>query len=374
MKYIAFYDSPDNKEKRNCVLAATNKLEYIFKTINDAGIHIDVISASASATKKAVNSKKYFLYDNVTVSLPFTLGSNNGIKRRINQLLIKSKLLFNLLFKTKKSDDVIVYHSLYYMSVVKFAKRVKDFNLIVEAEEIYSDVTGNSKTRKKELEFFKSADAFVIPTELLNKEINKDNKPYVIIYGTYKTENARNKHFDDGKIHVVYAGTFDDRKGGCQAAIASAKYLSKDYVINIIGFGNEKDVNSVKALIEKSNAENECQIIYDGMLSGEEYIEYIQSCQIGLSTQKPDGAFNDTSFPSKVLSYMANGLKVVSVNIPVLESSSLKDYISFCSDNTGENVAKAIINANKMDMPDCRILVDNLNKDFCKNIKQILGD
>ena len=84
------------------------------------------------------------------------------------------------------------------------------------------------------------------------------------------------------------------------------------------------------------------KITYDGLLSGEEYIKFIQSCDIGLSTQNPNGKYNDTSFPSKILSYMANGLRVVSVRIPVVEESGIGKCVCYYDEQTPENIAKAI--------------------------------
>ena len=50
-------------------------------------------------------------------------------------------------------------------------------------------------------------------------------------------------------------------------------------------------------------------------------LKFIQKCQIGLCTQNIDAAFNTTSFPSKILSYMSNGLEVVGVNIAAIKNS-----------------------------------------------------
>ena len=62
----------------------------------------------------------------------------------------------------------------------------------------------------------------------------------MVIYGTYNVEKQIANKFDDGKIHCVYAGTFDPRKGG-MSAVNAAKFLDEKYHIHILGFGTEKD-------------------------------------------------------------------------------------------------------------------------------------
>ena len=310
MKYLAFYDIVENKaENRNIVLAATNKLKYIFECIDALGIKCEIISASATKNKKTVRHKVLNISDNVTLDLPFSFGNINKITLALNIILIHIELFFKLM-KMKKNETLVVYHSLYYMRLVALIKKIKKFRLILEVEEIYGDVIGKSKVSQNELKFFDIADAYIFPTELLNEKVNKSGKPHVFIYGTYRVEEDRKCKFDDGKIHAVYAGTFDPRKGGGFAAAAAGK-LDFNYHIHIIGFGTEKDKKSLQDSIVKLAKTTSCKVTYDGLLSGEEYIRFIQSCHIGLSTQNPDADFNETSFPSKVLSYMSNGLRVV---------------------------------------------------------------
>ena len=83
-----------------------------------------------------------------------------------------------------------------------------------------------------------------------------------------------------------------------------------------------------------------CKISYDGVLYGEEYLSFLQSCDIGLYTQdSPDVV---TSFPSKLMSYLTNGLRIVANKTPVLECSEIKDLICFSEYNEPESVAEAI--------------------------------
>ena len=124
--------------------------------------------------------------------------------------------------------------------------------------------------------------------------------------------------------------------------------------------------------IEKVASKGGATVTYDGLLSGEEYIRFIQSCQIGLSTQMPDAAFNDTSFPSKVLSYMANGLRVVSIRIKALERSNISDLLYYYDENTPEAIAEAVKKVDFSQMYDSRKLIHQMDKKFVRELGELL--
>lgn len=371
MKYLAYYDIVENKaENRNITLAATNKMKYICECIDKLGIKCEIISACATKNKKSVKHKVIRISDNITLDLPFSFGRTGKIVRGLNIILIRTGVFFKLM-RMKKNETLVVYHSLNYMRIVAILKKIKKFRLILEIEEIYGDVIGKSKVSQNELKYFNIADAYIFPTELLNEKVNKSGKPHVFIYGTYSVEEDRKCKFDDGKIHAVYAGTFDPRKGGGLAAAAAAE-LDSNYHIHIIGFGSEKDKKSLQDTISELAKTTECEITYDGLLSGEEYIRFIQSCHIGLSTQNPDADFNDTSFPSKVLSYMANGLRVVSIRIKALERSAISDLLYYYDTNSPKAIAEAIRNVDINDMYDSRKFIAELDQSFSMSLKNLL--
>jgi len=372
IKYIAYYDTLDNKkENRNYVLAATNKMDYIISTLNKVGFKVRVISASATKNKRGYKGKLIKLDNGNYLKLFRTFRWGNKLNRIISIFSMRLFLFFYLIINIKKNENVFVYHSLGYISLINLVKKIKKFNLILEIEEIYADVIGCERARKKEYKLFNQASAFIFPTELLNEKLNKKNKPYVIVYGTYQTEESRKCRFNDGKIHCVYAGTFDPRKGGAFAA-AAAEFLDERYHIHILGFGTEKDKCDLLKTINEISTKTNCGITFDGLLSGEDYIRFIQSCDIGLSTQTPDADYNDTSFPSKVLSYMANGLRVVSIRIKTLEISELNNFLYYYDKNTPEAIAEAIKNLNINDAYSSREVLEKLDKKFTENVNDLL--
>lgn len=370
--YIAYYNSTNSSERRNAVLSSVNKMNYICEALENNGYNTEIVSASGATEKKFCKSKKVKLTDKTTLKLFSSLPRLNRIASVIDRVILKTKLFLYMIKNTNKDSIVMVYHSLGYMSLVKRLKKLKGFKLIIEAEEIYGDVIGDEKTSQKEYDFFKIADAFIFPTELLSEKVNTEKKPEVIIYGTYHIEKELPKLFSDGKIHCVYAGTLDPRKGGAIASAESALFLNENYHIHILGFGNEKEKAETLNTIDSISKKSKAKITYDGLLSGEEYIKFIQSCDIGLSTQNPNGKYNDTSFPSKILSYMANGLRVVSVRIPVVEESGIGKCVYYYDEQTPENIAKAIKSIDFSEEYDSRKTIGVLDKAFICNLKTML--
>lgn len=371
--YLAYFDIPENAEQnRNYVLSATTKSTYICRTLAKLGYDVTIVSASATKSNRFCKGKDVQLGDNLKLHLFDSLPSGNVVRRVLSRAFMKKQITAYLMKNITPEDVLIVYHSLSYCDIVKNIKKQKNPLLVVENNEIYSDVTGDTKTRTTEMRFLQSADAYIFSTELLNDKININNKPFAVNYGTYDIEPDRKCKFEDGKIHAVYAGTFDPRKGGAVAASAAAGGLGFNYHIHIIGFGSEKEKKDMQDFIRELSKKTDAEVSYDGLLSGEDYIRFLQSCDIGFSTQSTDGQFNETSFPLKVLSYLSNGLRVVSVRIKAIETSKVSEAMYFYDENTPSAIANAIKSIDFNDNYDGRKIVKELDDGFKKAIKNIL--
>ncbi len=372
--YLGYYDIPENKEEnRNICLAANNKMTYVVSAVEKLNCNVELVSVSQTFNNQKYDGKIVNIGKNSHLVLFKTYPWGNKINRIRSIIYSRYKLIDYILKNVGKDDVLMVYHSLSYANIVRFLKKIKKFKLILEVEEVYSDVNNSAKDREKEFKLFKVADSYIFSTELLNEKINTDNKPFSVSYGTYQVEKDRNCKFNDGKKHIAYAGTFDPRKGGVQASLSAVPYLSSEYHMHILGFGSSKETEEVIKEIEKLSERCICTVTYDGLLSGEEYIRFLQSCDIGMSTQKPEGNFNDTSFPSKILSYLANGLYVVSVEIPVVKRAEISDLISFYKNASGEEIAHAIQNISFSDNYDSRARIMLLDKQFIEDLKRTLG-
>lgn len=374
LKYVGYYSAQENKsENRDHVLAASDKMDYVIGALNRLGFAVQVVSASATRSRRGHGGRLVELENGNTLRLFRTLPWGAKWRRISSVLSMRFFLLSWLLFNTRPGEDVIVYHSLGYAFVVALAKRVRKFRLILEVEEMYADVTGRQADRRTEAKVFKQADAFIFPTGLLNETLNMRGRPYAVVHGTYQAEAPRDCVFDDGRIHVVYAGTFDPRKG-VTSAVEACLFLDSRYHVHIIGFGTQRDKQSVLGLIADVSMRSECRITYDGLLAGEEYVEFLQSCDIGLSVQRTTAEFNETSFPSKVLSYMANGLRVVSIRLKALEQSGVGDLLIYYDEDSPQAIASAIKEVDLSQRCACRERLQQLDMSFVRALGQLLTE
>lgn len=379
MKKIIYigYLSDINNDDRKSAPSADTKMKYIMSAIKKAGYDIEVISCTIPNKKEGLFKKHKEYITNIDgVNVTFVSGWTSKIVifrylgRWFSWLNLKKMIKKKSL---KENAKIIIYHSLSYMKLLKFLnKNHKEY--ILEVEEIYGDVIGKKKIRQLELNYLTNANGYIFPTLKIDDIVNEKSKPSIIVHGTYCVEEKRETIFKDKKIHCVYAGTFDPLKGGVYASINSARYLDEKYCMHILGFGNGQQIENVKKEIEMVSKLTNCKISYDGLLYGEKYIQFIQSCDIGLSTQNPQGEYNDSSFPSKILSYMSNGLKVVSINIPVVVTSNVGNYLYYYTNQEPKEIADAIKLVDLKSSLQSEQILEKLNEKFISEIRQMLGE
>ncbi len=353
--------------------AADQKGRYIIEKLDSISRKYNVVTLSETDNRGLV-----FLPDKIvrclshgTYTVWATFGKPFRICRRLHRYM-RCGQLRSFLSKLDESDIVIAYHSLVIAQILLKEKKKRHFKLILELEEVYQDVVSCSeKSANDEHNIIRNADGYILATDALSKIVPKD-RPYMVVNGTYHSEAERDVGFADGKVHCVYAGTFDPTKGGAAAAAAAAEFLPENYHVHILGFGTEEQKKQMKDLIATVRKKAKCTLTYDGLKSGEEYICFLQSCQIGLCTQIPDAKYTETSFPSKVLVYLANGLRVLSVRIPVVENSEVGGILYYYDTQSPREIANAIMNIPMKEDYNSRQILNQLDKDCERNLKRLM--
>ncbi len=371
--YIGYYNCDKTRSENRIVSpAAESKMNYIISALSDATDEVfEVVSPAETRECKLVRGRKFNLGDKAVLKTFPSFSSNNKVIRVLGHFVTKLYTFLYLLKNVHSDDHLIIYHSLLLMNLIKFIKKFKKCRLTIEVEELYSDVTEDEQLREKEINYLQIADSYIFITELLKNQVNTE-KPSIISHGTYKPVQESGYRFDDDKIHVVYAGTFSQAKGGVQVAISAAEYLDDNYVLEILGRGSQADTLEVKRKIEEISEKTKCRINYVGLKSGNDFDSYIQACHIGLSTQQADAKFGATSFPSKILMYMSNGLRVVSVRIPAVENSLVGEHIYYYDVQDAEEIAQVIKSVKFDDEYDSRKILEELHKNFVVQLKSLL--
>lgn len=371
--YIGYYNCDKTRNENRIVSpAAESKMNYIISALSDAtDEEFEVVSPAETRESKLVRGRKFNLGDKAVLKTFTSFSSKNKLIRVLGHFVTKLYVFLYLIKNVHSDDHLIVYHSLLLMSLIKFVKKLKKCRLTIEVEELYSDVTEDEQLREKEISYLQIADSYVFITELLKNQVNTE-KPSIISHGTYKPVQESGYRFGDDKIHVVYAGTFSQTKGGVQVAISAAEYLDDNYVLEILGRGSQADTLEVEKKIEEVSDKTKCRVNYVGLKTGDDFESYIQACHIGLSTQQADAKFGATSFPSKILMYMSNGLRVVSVRIPAVENSLVGEHIYYYDTQDAEEIAQVIKSVKFDDEYDSRKILEELHKNFVVQLKSLL--
>lgn len=359
-------------EERVASLAAVTKMDYIADVLNRIGRHVHFISMAGPVRGSSCKGGTFALSDGASLTLWPARPKGGKLNGLINYIQLRRKTE-EFLASLGPKDVVVCYHSLEFCDLLPRAKRRAGFRLILEVEELYSDVTGRASDLKRERRSFEVADAFIFPTRLLVEKVGVSGRPYALCSGIYKVVPHLAEKRDDGIVHVVYAGTLDPRKGGAAAAAAAGAFLDENYAMHILGGGSDLQVNAIMGAVEEANASSRgCRIAYEGLKSGKEFDEFVQSCHIGLSPQNPTASFNGTSFPSKVFMYLSNGLDVVSVDLPVFEGE-LRGALTVCPDNAPETLAKAIEKSLSGPKTSPAELLAKLDERFTRELQMVLG-
>lgn len=375
MKYVAFYDLPEYKdENRSAFPSSVAVVSYMMELFSSVE-PVTVFSPARTLNKKGFyRARTHRISESVTLKLPMSFGAKNPASRLLIVAYTSLWLFFTLLFTVKRGEAVVAYHSMSTIWVLRAVKRIKHIKLIEQVLEVYSDVNRMSEKKKAaEYRHFARADRFIFATELINQKLNPDGRPYVVVPATYKSEPRIAERYRDGEIHVVYAGTLRISKGGAINAVKAAQYLPDSYHLHVVGYGNAEEIQALTDTIDAVRQENpSAKISYDGLLSGDAFKAYLQRCQIGLSTQTPDGAYNATSFPSKIMTYLANGLQVLSIRIPAVETSPVGPYVNYYDTQDAKTLADAIRSVPIDDNYDPKSWLDKLHATLLSDMKALL--
>lgn len=372
VKYICQYDvHKENTEKRRVFQSGINKVNTIIKTLQALDYGVDIISLSVSLGNGTASSRFLHFDSNATLKIFKSFGRGNLFRKMASYVWHRVQFLLYCFNNVKKTDKVIVYHTTECSRILYVLKKILGFYLIYEIEEIYADVNGNEKFRKQEYKLFNIADAYIFSTEKLDKLINISHKPSAIVYGPYELRERNYAEEWVERIHVVYAGTFEPSKGVLDA-INAARYLNENYCIHILGNGLDSHVRRVKETIEDLSKTTQCEVVYEGEKVGEEFYSFMCSCDIGLSPQDPNALYNTTSFPSKVLTYISCGLRVVSIDIDTIKNSKVSNEIYFYHDQTPKEIAKTIMCVDLSREYKYQEIISDLQQDFKKQLKNLL--
>lgn len=340
--YYAYYPCDEYGRERIGDLAAQLQSNYLIQVMNELGYSVEIVSPSRSEKDRKYFSLKRGFTKKINelfyVRYLSVIESKSKIIRYIfGYLYIFIELLLDLM--NNRSDCLIFYHSsffYFFYLFLYFSKR----RFVVEVEEIYSDISQNQTARKWEVAFLHLATSFILPNKMMAAEI-ANGKPWVLYHGSCKNEPIMNKVLPENVHHIVYAGTLDPRKMGDLPCVSAAEFLDDSYHIHILGIGFDDNLQRIKKRAASLKAPH-CPVTFHDVLYGDDYLAFLQSCDIGLYPQEATYEDINTSFPSKIMSYLSNGLRVVATRTKPLELSEVADLLFFAESGNPKDIADAI--------------------------------
>jgi len=382
VKFIVFYDIVEYAyENRNNPLSSGNVVNYIISILNKNGIYVEIISPSETRNvNKYYKKRTTSVNENTKVTLGFTFKTKFKILNLISIGITRAWLILYLLLNTKKDEIIFVWHQIPLMMPLKIFKALtknRNIKYIYSIGEIYQKVIPekmSDKKKKMELSWLKDKDGYILSTNGIANYIDLNDNLSIVLPGGLNLNPC--PHFgrkDSGIIHIVYSGVINATKGA-KEAVDLAKYLDDKYSIHILGWGaKEGEVEKLREYINQNKKYFKCEISYDGILTGDNYISFLQKCTIGLCMQDVYAEYNDCSFPSKILTYLSNNLHVVCSDIVAVKNSKVADLIHF-SDSNGPYEFSKIIKAINLNEPyDSIRYLKKISDDFEKELLSLIN-
>ena len=348
------------------------KMHYVVEQIKASGYVPEIISFCRLKSSFGVylSRKKKSQECNLNY-----LGGISGEGRFLTKLdfLIK-KLLFILwfIFKVNPQDTIVLYHSVDITNLIARLKRHFKRHVIIEVEEVYGySALEDRDWVDKEIDSIKKMDAHICVNDGMLEELSLEPSKFVASYGVGNIPVRNVSRFADGKIHVVYAGTIEMKKRGALTAVESAEFLPDNYVLHILGFGKEDNLNILKNEIKRINDKfGTDRVQYNGYKSGPDLDDFLFSCHIGLSSNVMRPNFANNSFPSKVITYMCHDLSVVLGYAQAFYDVPISKGWSFYHEYTPEKIAEAVVNVDVKPIGYYHSYINKMNENlqmFLKN-------
>lgn len=346
--YIGWYVDLDHDGVYYGNIPAKLKMRYVADKVLAAGKKLTVFSLANRSSKGIYFTKKHKATNGINIRYSAGFSQKGKIGKTLNSFIKKLEFVYYIIFKVKKQDTIILYHSVAYTKTLSFLKKFFNRKTVLEVEELYgfSAQGDDQKCLKTEFKSIKKMDYFILINDYMQSELGISADKYVSCYGVVSIPERKVNRKQDGKIHVVYAGTIEGRKMGAYTAAEVSQYLPSEYFVHILGFGKKENIDLLCKKIDEINSKRKEPVIkYEGFKQGSELDDFLHTCHIGLSPYVMRETFSNNSFPSKIFSYMCHDLTVVRGYAKAYENMDISKNWSVYYDQSPECIASAVRNA-----------------------------
>lgn len=376
MATIHFITDYTEKETERDLLASISCVtvsSYLKNAILLSSSHDLVILSTAPGRKSSYFTCQRVEKNNreTQVYLAVLKSCESKLIRILNQIISFIQLFFYFLFSVKKDDYVLIYHGYGISKLMWLVRRLVRRKFVFFVGEIYTAVGERSqKEIEQEIRYVSLAHGYIYGNDCMN-DMFSFQKPYAVLYSSYQNVENGKGSFCDGKIHAVYAGKIArEIVNDAFLAAECATYLDENYRIHILGYGAKDDLNYLQEVIDGINKEKGyIAVSYDGCLSGEEYDEFLNKCDIGLCTRTLPEPFCNYCFPSKTLIYLSHNLVPICPRIDVISKSDIASSVELIDSMTPIEIATRIKTIKKR--KDYGDLMKSLDANFKKQLRTL---
>lgn len=372
--YVGFYNGIRCKKRGKCEgnFAASMKMNFVIDTLKILGYHVHLISISIG------EKSGFFCGEHVVVDeledhyyVPYFAAKIKN-RLRLGGSVAWFFLRMYALFKFKRDDIVITYHSLRYGNFWDRLHKLIRFKWIPDVEEIYCLSRQDYEDKQylnKEKAMFAGGNSFLFANDLMAKKYAGE-KQYVVAYGNYNVYGKK-ESFQGDKIGIVYTGIIN-RDRGAFKIIDAMKLLPLNYELHILGFGTDVHMKEMWKRIEDVNRHGE-RVFFKGTKVGKDYTEFLLRNQIGVSLMDTGAEVSENAFPSKIMTYLGHSLFVVSSKCSCVENSKVADILYFCDDST-QGIADTILRIPVGEKNRSAEKLSKLKEEFLRDFKNILQE
>lgn len=376
--YVGYYDIPrDGQYLRSVSPAAVRKMDYVIRALCELGEDVTVVSPaipSSPTVKSEMRSQVESVGAHCDLVFAPTLPIRNARLQSINARFARLWLKYYLCRHVRKNDVVMLYHVPVLAPAITASLKKVGYKFILELEEIYAKVWKMSKTEQKSEETLISlcnGNAIVV-SEALKEKVGFDHA--LVSYGSYKVYSGpiHRTAPEDGKIRLVFSGGIEKTRGGAFIALDVIRKLPERYSLTISGSIDTNIKNEFIQMIQQINVEKGYQCVkYVGLLPQEQFDELLLNADIALNLQR-EGEYGGFLFPSKILTYLAYELPVVTTPGESVCKSSLKDILFITSDYKVETIIQTIEAVNFSKQSNYRQTLKEMDAEFKKALRELI--
>lgn len=318
-------------------LGASKKIRFVISALSRISKDIVLVNSAHNAVIKRPLFKRRIEIDGIHVTEIVLPTHNSRPLGKFFNLLDGKKVLKSLddEITTHGKPKLIWFYNAYSFEMVMARTFFRKFHvpMILEFEDWhFSRSRGLNIKPWIDYYFWKKAVKLFSKVYAINSSVKARVYPYCknvsllpgVVPESLSRISIENPPFNEvsNSIHIGYFGGLKAEKGA-DLVLELSQRLPQNYTVHVTGSGPLSTQFSERA--QSSNG----QLIYHGMISDDELLTVISSCDIILNPHVPISEFKDGLFPFKVIEAIASGRLLITTELSFNGFEELSNGIMF---------------------------------------------